>query len=300
MEVVTMPSVPVDRSDEAAISLLTQLLHNTQLFSKSADYKALLDFTARMRNFVPFNAMLLNIQKPGLLYAASQYDWQGRFKRTIKDGARPLLILWPFGPVALVYDVADTEGPALPETVLNPFPATGGMKEWEIKGFASLLDKKGIEVRFIEYGAGNAGSVQAQRIQEEPVIKNPSYDAKIPSSYIIRVNSAHNPNTQFATIAHELAHMFLGHLGKDPFLKIPVRTRPSHNLAELEAESVSFIVCARNGVHSKAEAYLVDYVKDNETVDNLDLYIVLKAAGQVETALGLGEMISFGHHARKP
>jgi hypothetical protein len=26
------------------------------------------------------------------------------------EGARPLLILWPFGPVALVYDVMDTAG----------------------------------------------------------------------------------------------------------------------------------------------------------------------------------------------
>jgi hypothetical protein len=299
MEVVTMPPVPADRSDETAISLLTQLLNDTCLYRDSEDYLALLDFTARMRNFAPFNAMLLNIQKPGLLYAASQYDWQGRFKRTIKDGARPLLILWPFAPVALVYDVADTEGADLPETVLNPFPAIGEMKGWEIKGYASLLQKKNIEVRFIEYGAGSAGSVHAQRTQEEPVIKNPSYDSKIPSSYIIRVNSAHNPNTQFATIAHELAHMFLGHLGKDPFLKIPARPRPSHSLAELEAESVSFLVCERNGVHSKAEAYLVDYVKDHATLDNLDLYIVLKAAGQVETALGLGEMISFGPQSRK-
>jgi hypothetical protein len=43
----------------------------------------------------------------------------------------------------------------------------------------------------------------------------------------------------------------------------------------------------------------VDYVKDFATVDNLDLYMVLKAAGQVETALGLGEKISFGPQARK-
>ena len=135
--------------------------------------------------------------------------------------------------------------------------------------------------------------------QEEPVIKHPSNDAKIPSRYITRVNSVHDPNTQFATIAHELAHIFLGHLGKDPYLKIPERTRPTHDLAELEAESVSFLVCERNGVHSKAEAYLVDYVNNHETVDNLDVYMVLKAAGQVESALCLGEMVSFGPAIRR-
>jgi hypothetical protein len=162
--------------------------------------------------------------------------------------------------VALVFDVSDTESAALPEAVLNPFPAKGNMKEWEIKGYAALLGKKGIEVRLIVYGGGKAVSVQANGSEEEPVIKHPSYDAKIPSRYIIRVNSLHDPNTQFATIAHELAHIYLGHLGKDQYLKIPKRSRSTHELAELEAESVSYLVCERNGVHSKAEAYLVDYL----------------------------------------
>jgi hypothetical protein len=66
-----MALTPIDRTEEAAISLLTHLLHDTRLFRKSPDYKALLDFTAKMRNFAPFNAMLLNIHKPGLQYAAS-------------------------------------------------------------------------------------------------------------------------------------------------------------------------------------------------------------------------------------
>ena len=54
----------------------------------------------RLRNFAPFNAMLLQMQKSGLSYAASAHDWRMRFGRTPKYGARPLLILSPFGPVA--------------------------------------------------------------------------------------------------------------------------------------------------------------------------------------------------------
>src|SRR3954449_3274791 len=101
-----------------ARSLLDQLLADSKLYPKSADYKALLDFVVRLRNFAPFNAMLLQVQKPGLSYAASAHDWQVRFGRQPVDGARPLLILWPFGPVALVYDVMDTEGRELPRDVL--------------------------------------------------------------------------------------------------------------------------------------------------------------------------------------
>lgn len=98
----------------------------------------------RLRNFAPFNAMLLNIQKPGLTYAASARDWGLRFNRHPKRDARPLLILWPFGPVALVYDVLDTEGDPLPEDA-QMFPARGVIEEQRMKDFAGMVAKKGIE-----------------------------------------------------------------------------------------------------------------------------------------------------------
>jgi hypothetical protein len=90
---------------DATRSMLDQLLADSRLYSSTQEYKSLLDFVVRLRNFAPFNAMLLQIQKPGLMYAASARDWRERFERRPKEDARPLLILWPFGPVALVYDV---------------------------------------------------------------------------------------------------------------------------------------------------------------------------------------------------
>lgn len=74
---------------EAARSLLDQLLTDSRLYTRSPDYKNLLDFVARMRNFAPFNAMLLQIQKPGLRFAASALDWKVRFDRRPLEGARP-------------------------------------------------------------------------------------------------------------------------------------------------------------------------------------------------------------------
>jgi len=72
---------------EAARSLLDQLLTDSRLYTRSKDYKDLLDFVARMRNFAPFNAMLLQVQKPGLRFAASAYDWRERFGRQPRRGA---------------------------------------------------------------------------------------------------------------------------------------------------------------------------------------------------------------------
>lgn len=129
---------------DAARALLDQLLEDSRLYTKSKDYKDLLDFVVRLRNFAPFNAMLLHIQKPGLSYAASERDWVERFGRIPKEGARPLLILWPFGPVALVYDVMDTEGDPLPEDVYS-FYAQGAIDDSRIRYFLTLMERKGIE-----------------------------------------------------------------------------------------------------------------------------------------------------------
>jgi len=107
------------------------------------------------------------------------------------------------------------------------------------------------------------------------------------SRYRLTVNQNHNPNVQFATLAHELAHLFLGHLGPDKYLSIP--TRPALNLEqrELEAESTAYIVCTRNGVENQSESYLTNYVKQDTTAEQFDLYQIMRAAGQVETLLGL-------------
>ncbi len=107
----------LDVDSGATRSLLDRLLTDSRLYTQSKDYKELLDFVVRLRNFAPFNAMLLQMQKPGLRFAASPDDWRERFGRKPKEHARPLLILWPFGPVALVYDLMDTEGQDLPRDV---------------------------------------------------------------------------------------------------------------------------------------------------------------------------------------
>ena len=53
---------------EATRSLLDELLTESKLYRTGKDYRALLDFVVRLRNFAPFNAMLLQVQKPGLLF----------------------------------------------------------------------------------------------------------------------------------------------------------------------------------------------------------------------------------------
>ncbi len=263
--------------EDAARSLLDRLLEESKLYKTSKDYLALLDFTKRLRNFAPFNAMLLHVQKPGLQYAASAYDWADRFGRYPKENARPLLILWPFGPVALVYDVQDTDGDDLPEDV-EAFFARGAVDAAQITKCIEHMEKSRIACKLFDGGDANAGSIKLLHREADPKGK---------SWYGMQLNRNHSPAVQFVTITHELGHLFLGHLGPDKALSIPERTRPGHSQRELEAESVAYLVCARNGVESKSQTYLANYVKQHETVESLDLYQILRVSGQIETCLGL-------------
>lgn len=275
-------------SKQAARSLLDQLLADSRLYTQSRDYKELLDFVVRLRNFAPFNAMLLQVQKPGLSYAASARDWRERFCRRPKEGARPLLILWPFGPVALVYDVMDTEGKQLPEDVVSFF-ARGEIDEIKLGSFESLLKKRGIEWCWVDAGDQKAGSIR--------VVQRASND-KEATQYRIHINRNHDPAVKFATLAHELGHLFLGHLGQDRKLDIPERRDLADSQQEIEAESVAYLVCERNGVKSKSQTYLSDFVNANTTVDQIDVYQVMRAAGQVESLLGLAAHIRFDRPTR--
>lgn len=276
-----IPGSPTEQQNlfetDAARSLLDQLLTDSRLYTQSKDYKELLDFVIRLRNFAPFNAMLLHVQKPGLSYAASARDRRERFERRPKEGARPLLILWPFGPVAFVYDVQDTEGKELPQDVACFF-AQGPIDQQRIFASIEIMGRKYIECLMVDAGDGRAGSIR--------VVKRAA-GSEEKMFYRMLLNRNHSSAVQFATITHELAHLCLGHLGPDKALSIPERASMDHAQMELEAESVAYLVCARNKVMSKSETYLSKYVTEKTALDNIDVYQVMRAAGQVETLVGL-------------
>ncbi len=231
--------------------------------------------------------MLLQLQKPGLRYAASRADWYKRFDRTVKDEARPLLIMWPFGPVALVYDLMDTEGPALPENVYA-FPATGNMTDLAIAGFVQHIAKSNITTEYFDAGDNKAGHI----------VRKASGSANEKTKYQIGLNINHSPNTQFASLAHELGHLCLGHLGSDKALKIPDRLGIKHAQREIEAEALAYLVCSRHGVECGSQSYLASYVQQNTNIDQIDLYQIMRAAGAVEIMLGLNHQHTNSQNVR--
>lgn len=138
--------------------VLDELLAESKLYHQSRDYLELLEFVARFRQYAPFNAMLLQIQKPGLSHVASVKDWKLRFGREPKKDARPLIILRPFGPIMLLYDIMDTEGKPVPDNAFS-FAAKGDVTQKNIARYIDLISKVGIHTEHFDAGDRKAGSI---------------------------------------------------------------------------------------------------------------------------------------------
>lgn len=276
-----------DKKHKKEHHLLDELLGNAKLYQQSHDYLELLQFVIRLHNLAPFNAMLLHIQKPSVRYVATKFEWEKKFNRTLKQGARPLIILWPFYPVAFVYDVEDTLGEKLPNIAFDhPFSTRGNeISAYSLKVYARFLRKNGIEYEEVDTLPENAGGIRkilTLEKSEKPV-----------ASYCIKINSDHTISVKFATLVHELGHLFLGHLGDDTVLKITGRLKLTHAQKELEAESLSYLVCSRCDIWSNSEQYLAGYVKQNTQINDIDIYHLMKAAGNVERLLNVTDSMQF-------
>ena len=97
-------------------------------------------------------------------------------------------------------------------------------------------------------------------------------------------NGNHSPPTQSVTVAHELAHLYLGHLGSDLGRRVPNRKTTNHKLKEAEAEMTAYLVAKRNEIEPSSESYLANY---QGAFEHLNLYAVMRAANAVETVMGI-------------
>lgn len=263
-----------DVQKDDARALIDQLISDTNLYSSAKTQLELFEFVARFKHYAPFNGMLLHIQKPGLTYAANVNDWARKFSRYPKQDARPLVILQPFGPVNFVYDIQDTEGEPVPEGVFK-FEAKGTLPNWWLGRVRSALEPIDVDLDEIDTGDGSAGKIS--------LVKN-RFSTQQRNIYRIAVNRNHPQPTQFTTIAHELAHLFLGHLGADQKRRVRDRRDRSHEQREIEAESVAYLVARRAGITPRSDTYLHGY---QGSFAELDLHTVMRAAGEVERSMKL-------------
>ncbi len=253
---------------------LDQLIGATRLYDSSEAVNELFDFVVKLRTFAPFNGMLLHIQKPGLTHAATAHDWRHRFHREPRSDARPLVVLRAMGPVDFVFDILDTEGDDLPLDAFS-FPTLGSLSKDRFEAILMSVSGDGIKIEKNAHGDASAGSIKLRSRSDKPKGKN---------TYTLAFNSNHPPPTCFVTVAHELAHVYLGHLGSDSGRRVRDRCYVGHDQREVEAECTAYLVAKRNGLTPRSESYLANHQSGFES---LDLYTITRAANAVETAMGI-------------
>jgi len=249
---------------------IDSLIHQGTAYRSSNAFQELIDFMGRFRDYAPYNNLLVRVQNPSCSFFATESDWRKRFNRKLKEDARPMLILAPMRPVMLVYELDQTEGKELPQE-LNKFARFEG--EWDPhcldRAVANAITRDKIRVDVKNLSSTNAGF--ATRVHGDP-------DAKMR----IAIHEGLDNPSRFGVLCHELAHIYLGHLGTDKDHWWPSRTNLNQKTVEIEAEAVAFLVTSRLGLEGSSAPYVSRYLSGNEVPAAVSPDLIAKAAARIE------------------
>ncbi len=270
--------VYIMRKRTEKIAIIDQLIESISSFKSSSSFKDLLKYVTIYNHMKPFNLFLISVQKPGAQISFTPNQWE-KYNRTIKPGARPLIILKPFGPVDFVFSIDDTEGDALPfDQFIDPFSAGGNFSPHFHHRLFENLPKIGIQYDEQQYGGALGGFIQrAEREHSYPIGKK-----MIKHLATMIINANHSKTTQAVTILHELGHFYAGHLGEYSELSIPDRSYLPKEIKEFEAESISYIFSQRFGITTNAIEYIHSYLGSNPKIPNVSIETILVCSGKIE------------------
>ena len=238
-----------------------------------------------------FNSAALVAQRRGVGFAASESTWQRRFRREIKPGANPLVIIKPFAPLDLYFEANDTyspKGDPLPEWIAED---SSHIPNFNYKPFMisiesiyRMLNNHGVYYDEREMGSQTGGIME---YCETPVwvnaYHNKAYE-RIQTHYAMVVNSKRTPEDKAAAVFHEIGHLLCGHLSQDETLKkyswielsVPKRdqTRLSTEQKEYEAETACMLIMNGLGYEYDRSKYLNGYLVNGvEPQYNLEMSI---------------------------
>ncbi|MDA8427650.1 MAG: hypothetical protein M0T70_00145 [Geobacteraceae bacterium] len=255
---------------KAITSSIDVLLHQSRDYKTSAKFNEMIRFIARFRDYAPYNNMLVRIQNPTCGYYATAKDWEERFGRFLKEDARPMLILAPMHPVMLVYDLDQTEGAPLPDH-LSDFASFDGEWDdhWLERALENATTRDMIRVDFKTLSSTNAGFATLARGDQNSKMR-------------IAIHNELNAPSRFGVLCHELAHIYLGHLGNDEDNWWPSRSNLSRHTVEIEAEAVAYIVTNRLGLAGASAAYVSRHLTSGELPASVSLDLIAKVAGKIE------------------
>ena len=233
-------------------------------------YRNYLRTMSRFHNYSLNNQALIHLQRPDATFVAGYNRWRDKFSRHVLRGEKGITIIAPtpykkkieqekldpdtklpvldadgkvmteekeieipmFRPVK-VFDYAQTDGKPLPERVASPVAnLTGSVENYE--AFMEALRRSSpvpVEVKPLSADMDGYFSPKTQRIALREGM-----------SEVQTVSAA----------VHEIAHAKLHNYGLQ---QTEERKHKSRNTEEVEAESISFMVCAYFGIETGANSF---------------------------------------------
>jgi antirestriction protein ArdC len=216
----------------------------------SEAFKAYLAVQARFHRYSWHNSMLIAMQRPDATRVAGYRAWQSLGRQVCK-GERGIMIFAPcpwkretddgeteqgiYFRAVHVFDVGQTDGKDLPDVDV---PTVDTASDDLLAKLQHVADQRGIAVNFAKLSGGLFG-----------VSKGGTID----------VDNGHATGQQAKTLAHELAHEALHKTD---------RTGLTRSVAELEAESVAYVVCTHFGldVEVRASRYIALWDGDSKAL----------------------------------
>lgn len=255
--------------DTDILSTIDVLVERSRIYRTSQAFRDMIDFIGRFRAYAPYNIMLGRLQNPSCSFFATAKDWHKRFKRTLKEDTRPMLILAPMDPVMLVYDLDQTEGKPVPEELLRfaKFEGTWN-REWLKNGLENSKKYK-LLVDFKHFSSTYGGFATLARELGDCKMR-------------VGIHSELDEASGFGVLCHELAHIHLGHLGSDGDRWWPARARLDRSAMEVEAEAVAFIVTNRLGLKGSSAEYVSRHLHGGDVPVGVSVDMIAKTAGLIE------------------
>lgn len=255
-----------------------------ELFRRSMDYKnseqfnKFFDFIAKFKHYSRYNTMLVYAQNQEVTFFGGITFWK-KHNRNIHEDARPYVILAPNGPVMFVYDIFETKGKISPEEFLerglgnNPLKVDGKISD---KIYSDAIEKaKNFGIKIIYkplsyFKGGHITNACSGRLE-------------------ICLKKGASNEDNFSVLMHELAHLFLGHTGHKQInykhSKKPTKLldrRLTITARELEAETVSYLICQKLGLIKKSSEYIAGYITCEDDIQNFSFELVIKTADKIE------------------
>ena len=213
---------PEHPENKGQVDLLFQAVSS---YSKCKEFKSLLAFCARFKHLSPYNAMLVQMQRPSATYVLTADEWKSKYNRVIKSDARPMIILVPFGPVDFVFDVFDTEPvekmfpddiDALMELIRH---SEEKQEKADTETFIRNLAIHGIAFEANLLGGDELGA-QIEAIRQKKNIKvqlTRKHSIRWDSYYLLSINQQQAQENLFASTKESYCFRYCCHQTKDPF-----------------------------------------------------------------------------------